>query len=236
MDNVFFVTGTDTDVGKTFFCAHLLKYLRSLGVDAGYQKWVSTGDAVSSEDLTYCCDTAGISSDPSLLDLQVPFRFQMPASPHLAAEQEGKRVDTKVVVDRCRELALRYERLIVEGVGGLLVPLTREILLADVLAELKLPIIVVARSGLGTLNHTFLTLEALRSREIPILGVVFSDAGNDEDEVLVADNSRTIAEMGRVTVFGRMKRCPEGGDASKEFIQIGEAIRSEMSRIRSRSV
>jgi dethiobiotin synthetase len=118
----------------------------------------------------------------------------------------------------------RHDLLIVEGVGGLLVPLNRELLLAELLAELQIPTLVVAKSGLGTINHTLLTLEALRHRDIPVLGVVFSDGALDEDELLVADNMRTIAEMGGVQVFGRLRRCPDPGQARAGFVPVGLAI------------
>ncbi|MCD6389724.1 MAG: AAA family ATPase, partial [Desulfobulbaceae bacterium] len=99
-------------------------------------------------------------------------------------------------------------------------------LLADFLGRIKLLTLLVARSGLGTLNHTLLSLEALRSRDIPVLGVVFSDAENDAgfDELLLADNMRTIAEIGRVTVFGRIKRCADFTEAREEFRPVGRLI------------
>ena len=117
----------------------------------------------------------------------------------------------------------------VEGVGGLMVPLNRELLLVDLLRELKISTLVVARSGLGTINHTLLTLEALRHRGIPVLGVVFSDAVPDEDELLVEDNMRTIAEMGRVLVFGRFRRCVDPAQARLDFVPAGKAIVEALS-------
>lgn len=220
-----FVCGTDTGVGKTYFCGRLLKYLLDRKQSAGYQKWVSTGHRDLPADLVAVMNAAAVSLEPEILDLQVPFRFSMPASPHLAGETEGRSVVPEKVRACFRELRERYELLVVEGVGGLLVPLTRDLLLADLLAELQLPTLVVARSGLGTLNHTLLTLEALRNREVPILGVVFSDSSEQEDDTIVADNLKTVAEMGRVTVFGRMARIP-GDDslAGRAFSPIGGAI------------
>ncbi|MFA6465377.1 MAG: dethiobiotin synthase, partial [Desulfurivibrionaceae bacterium] len=80
------------------------------------------------------------------------------------------------------------------------------------------------RSGLGTINHTLLTLEALRHRDIPVLGVVFSDGGPEEDTLLVEDNMRTVAEMGRVRFFGRLHRCVDPGKARLDFVPVGKAI------------
>jgi len=227
-----FVTGTDTSVGKTFICAHLLKYLREKGIAAGYQKWVSTGDAGIPADLAYCMKFAGLKLDPTFLDDYTPFRFRFPASPHLAAETEGRTVQPEIIQDKFFKLAQRFEVLIIEGAGGLLVPLRRDILLADLLVQIGLPVLLVARSGLGTLNHTLLSLEALRNRKIPVLGVVFSDETDHEDETLVNDNMKTIKEIGDTTVFGRMPWIQENiqSEAEISFRPIGDAILNALRR------
>jgi dethiobiotin synthetase len=224
--NTLFVAGTDTGVGKTFFCALFLKFLHASGIAAGYQKWISTGDAEHPEDLDFCIKTAGpaVAAD---IELQVPFRFTYPASPHLAAELEGQQVDDAVISSAFQTMATQYELLIVEGVGGLLVPLRRDLLLVDLLARLRPPVLLVARSGLGTLNHTLLSLEALRSRNIPIVGVVFSDGQEPADETLIADNMKTIAEIGNITVFGRLQRMTGStapAAARKTFTAISNAV------------
>jgi len=226
-----FVTGTDTAVGKTFVCALLLEFLRGRGVDAGYQKWVSTGttDGDLPDDLAFCLQRAGLQS-PSLdrLPVQAPFRFAYPASPHLAAELEGREIDPAGIIASYAALSPAHDFLIVEGVGGVLVPLRRDLLLADLVAHLGLTTLIVARTGLGTLNHTLLTLEALRSRCVPILGVVLSDASDMEDEVVAGDNLRTIAEIGKVKVFGRLERFLDRAAATRGFMPIGQAIVAAM--------
>lgn len=219
-----FVTGTDTSVGKTFICSLLLRFLRDKGIRAGYQKWVSTGGDEPPADLRYCLDFAGLEYDHDMLDLWVPYRFRFPASPHLAAELENRAVDPKLVVKRYNEMSARYEMVVVEGVGGVLVPLRNDLLLADLLARVQIPAIIVARSGLGTLNHTLLTLEALRNRNIDILGVVFSDSSAEEDETLVKSNMETIEEAGQVRILGRMRRCADLDGAVAGFSSVGEAI------------
>ncbi|MBC8316362.1 MAG: dethiobiotin synthase [Desulfobulbaceae bacterium] len=222
-----FITGTDTNVGKTFICALLLGFLRDYGIDVGYQKWVSTGGD-EPEDLLFCLRNTGQEFDRRELEMQVPYRFLFPASPHLSSEQEGKGIDPEFIVQRFHEYSRGKELLLVEGVGGLMVPLRRDLLLADFMARFKMPTLIVARSGLGTLNHTFLTIEALRSRNIPILGVVFSDekSGMAPDDLLVADNMQTIAEMGKVSVFGRLLRYDSFEDARRAFQAIGTSILS----------
>jgi len=230
--NTLFVTGTDTSVGKTYVCARFLEFLKKKGVQAGYQKWVATGaDAEMPEDLALCLSTAGIVSKPESLDQQVPFRFRFPASPHLAAEIENREVKPEVIIEKYVTLAANYEWLIVEGVGGVMVPLRRDLLLIDLLARLKPRILVVARSGLGTLNHTLLTLEALRNRKIPVLGVVFSDTEKQEDEILVQDNMRTVEETALVRVFGRLRRKADNEKQENFFITVGQAILDELHMV-----
>ncbi|UCD66100.1 MAG: dethiobiotin synthase [Deltaproteobacteria bacterium] len=223
--NTLFVTGTDTSVGKTYVCARLLEFFKDKGIQAGYQKWVATGTANGlPEDLAICLGAAGISPKPEFVDQHVPYSFRFPASPHLAAAMEDRIVEPEVIIENYITLAGKYEYLIVEGVGGLMVPLRRDLLLADLLARLRPLTLVVARSGLGTLNHTLLTLEALRKREIPVLGVVFSDADTEEDERLVHDNMQTIEEIGLVRVLGRLQRHQENEQAKTAFVPFAQAI------------
>lgn len=222
-----FVAGTGTSVGKTRFCGLFLAFLKKRGIDVGYQKWVSTGGDVSA-DFAHVMQAAGMRPDPAELDLRVPFRFSFPASPHLAAEMEGREVDPDTIIRRFCDMSRKHKFLVVEGVGGLLVPLRRDLLLADLLARLKPPTLIVAESGLGTLNHTLLTLEAMRNRGIPISGIVFSDTTKDEDPVLIRDNMRTVEEIGRVTVFGRMDRFSDPDEAKAAFSSIGEAVLREI--------
>ncbi|MCX5865827.1 MAG: dethiobiotin synthase [Deltaproteobacteria bacterium] len=228
--SAIFVAGTDTNVGKTHVCGLLLDFLRKNGSDAGYQKWAATGPESPPADLAACLRMAGLPLVPELVSTQVVYHFALPASPHLAAEQQGAVIDPALIRARYQEMLACHELLIVEGVGGLLVPLNRELLLVDLLKELRIPTLIVARSGLGTINHTLLTLEALRHRGIPVLGVVFSDAALDEDDLLVADNMRTIAEMGRVQVFGRLRRCADPAQARLAFIPVGLAIAEALRR------
>jgi dethiobiotin synthetase len=218
-----FITATDTGVGKTLVSGLLLQFLSDRSFNCGYQKWASSGNAENPPDLELCLNTAGIVLDAELLDLQVPYRFDFPASPHLAAELEGKEVDPDRILEAYRQMADRYDFLIVEGIGGLLVPLRRDLLLADLLAHLQISTLIVARSGLGTLNHTLLTIEALHSRRIEISGVIFTDGEND-DEILVRDNIRTIAEIGQVEILGRLPFCKDQKDLVRAFMPIGEKI------------
>ncbi|HIJ78621.1 MAG: dethiobiotin synthase [Desulfobulbaceae bacterium] len=223
-----FVTGTDTDVGKTFVCGLLLNFFKEQGVDVGYQKWAATGPDFPPADLVSCLNAAGLPLVEADIPLQVPYHFALPASPHLAAEQQGAEVDPGHIRRCYQQLKARHQLLVVEGVGGLLVPLRRDLLLAELLAELMIPTLIVARSGLGTINHTLLTLEGLRARQIPVLGVLFSDAASGDNEILVADNMATIGEIGQVKILGRLPRCRELAQAREAFSPIGRAISREI--------
>lgn len=222
--NSLFITGTDTGVGKTYVASHLLQFLISRKLNAGYQKWVATGNLGIPDDLLISLKTGGIILDESMLDSLVPYRFQYPASPHLAAKIENKTVDPAKITQAYRKMAGLYNFLIVEGVGGILVPLTGKLLLADLLTELAIPTLVVARSGLGTLNHTLLTLESLRHRRIPVLGVVCCDSNDNVDEQIIASNMETLAAFGGVTLFGRLMRLEERDKRIQAFAPIGQAI------------
>lgn len=218
-----FITATDTGVGKTTVSGLLLKFLIDRSIKAGYQKWASTGDTESPADLASCMQNAGLPVNSETLDQQVPYRFAFPASPHLSAELENRKIDPEKIITAYNEMSASYDVLIVEGVGGLLVPLTRNLLLADLLARLKIPTIIVARSGLGTLNHTLLTIESLRSRQIPLAGVIFTDSA-DDNKTLVVDNMKTIGEIGQVEVLGRLPFRPNIQDLIDAFPPIGENI------------
>ena len=219
-----FITGTDTGVGKTFVGAHLLKFLRDRGVRACYQKWVSTGEGGKPQDLLFCLDFAGFVPGPNLFSSLAPYCFTTPASPHLAAQLEGREINPDVLIRCTKELQLQFDLVLVEGVGGVLVPLRRDLLLADFLSSLFLPTLVVARSGLGTLNHTLLTLEALKTRKVPVLGVVFSDEKQAQDDIVITDNVRTIQEISGTEVFGRLPRYDFSHEACEAFRKIGEKI------------
>ena len=184
MTQRFIVTGTDTGVGKTVIAA---AYAGALG--AHYWKPIQCGleDGGDSERVR------ALSGLPQDRILPETYRFAMAASPHRAAEAEG--ID--VSVTNLHKLPDVSGPLVVEGAGGLMVPVTREALLIDVFAAWRLPVVLVARTVLGTINHSLLSIEALNGRNIPILGIAFV---GDE----MPDTERTICEMGGVRRLGRL--------------------------------
>jgi len=177
------VAGTDTDVGKTVFAAALVAAL-----DGQYWKPVQCGLA----DETDADIVERLSGLPKNRILPEVYRLNTPASPHLAAERDGIEIEVDRLVPPVSE-----RPLVVEPAGGLMVPLTRRFLQIDLIARWKLPVVLCAATRLGTINHTLLSIEALKRRTIPLIGVAF--IGDEQ-----ADSERTIAEMGNVRLLGRL--------------------------------
>lgn len=179
------VTGTDTGIGKTVFAAALAGAL-----DGCYWKPVQSGlDEETDSDVVW--RLSGLAADRILPEA---YRLNMPASPHLAAAIDG------VAIDPARLAPPSTARpLVIEGAGGLLVPLTRDVLTIDVFARWRAPVVLCARTTLGTINHSLLSIEAIRARAIPLIGVAFLGDENPNSE-------RIIVELGRTRRLGRLPR------------------------------
>jgi dethiobiotin synthetase len=175
-----FVTGTDTGVGKTFVACALARGLRAAGIGVGVMKPIETGvPPTGPEDARALQSAAGVE-DP--LELICPARFSLPASPEAAAQAERRSISRADLRKAFEFLARRHEFMLVEGAGGLLVPLDPHHDMADLARELDLPLLVVARGRLGTVNHTRLTLEVAEARGLEVFGVVVSHSTDQESE------------------------------------------------------
>lgn len=177
-----FVSGTDTGVGKTLVAAAL-----ALGLEAVYWKPIQSGTDEGG-DREWVRRHTGLEEGSLAPE---SYRLRAPLSPHTAAALEG------VEIDLARVAEPDTERLVVEGAGGVLVPLNRRQTIADLIAQLGYPVVLVGRSGLGTINHTLLSLEALRRRQIAVWGVVLNGPRNDA-------NRRAIEQYGEVQVVGEV--------------------------------
>lgn len=179
----FVVTGTDTGIGKTVFSAALTQAL-----DGCYWKPIQAGLEDGSDAET----VARLTGMPADRILPEAYRLTTPCSPHRAAEIDGVAIDAeRLVPPSCNR------PLVIEGAGGALVPVTRNLLFADLFARWGLPVIIVARTALGTINHSLMTIEALRARGVEPFGIAFSGDANEDSEA-------TIAAMGRVRRLGRL--------------------------------
>lgn len=172
----FFITGTDTGIGKTGVTAALLLGYRELGLDAGVMKPVETGvdpecHSVANSDARFLMEAGDIQDAPEEVCV---YRYKTPASPWQAAMEQGEEVDLDRIAKTFTNLAARHERMLVEGVGGLMVPLAANKTVADLAAQLGLPLIVVTRYTLGTQNHTLLTVERAQSLGLQVAGLVFN--------------------------------------------------------------
>jgi malonyl-CoA O-methyltransferase len=186
-----FVTGTDTGVGKTVVSAALMTRLRSVA-PVRYWKPIQTG--IEQDDDTATVTWLARCSAAELLTSGV--RLPHPVSPHLAARLSGTAIDLPPLEDTFNEAA-RASRVVVEGAGGVLVPVNDIQFMIDLMARLDLPTVITARSMLGTINHTLLTIEALQRRSVTIAGVVMVGPPN-------ADNRHAIEQYGGVRVLGEM--------------------------------
>ncbi|MHB9026942.1 MAG: dethiobiotin synthase [Armatimonadota bacterium] len=219
-----FITGTDTGVGKTLVCGCLAGYLQARGMRVITQKWVQTGCREAAEDLLLHRALGGLEEVAELEDALNPYCFAYPASPHLAAAREGVEIDPEVIAAAYRRLEARFDLVLVEGAGGALVPLTEETLIVDLAAQLGLSALVVVRNGLGCINHALLTVEALRSRNIPLAGLVFNRPEEGGEEEILRDNPRIIAHLTGATVLGELPYLPDPRQAPAAFPPIGEAF------------
>ena len=195
----FLVTATDTGVGKTEVACALLEAARASGVDAVGMKPAQSG-VVPGEpsDATLLWEASG-RCEP--LDAVCPYSLAAPLAPAVAARREGRAIDLARILDGARALAARHELLVVEGAGGVLVPLTETETYADLAVALGLPALVVARAGLGTVNHAALTVEALRRRAVAVEAVILNRTAAADDPS-VPHNAAEIARLTGVRTLG----------------------------------
>ncbi|MBI5572352.1 MAG: dethiobiotin synthase [Desulfomonile tiedjei] len=200
-----FVTGTDTGVGKTLVAAGLVRLARMHGVAAVAVKPLETGCSLQ-EGILYPEDGAFLrdAAERALtLDECAPYRFSLPAAPARAAEAEGRVLDLALIEQHIRLLEGRWDLVVVEGAGGLMVPIDGKLMMIDLIQRLGYPTLLVARSRLGTINHTLLSVAALHQRSLAVAGIVLSVSAGEagpEEEHTPADIARMVDEIPVVMV------------------------------------
>jgi len=209
MSRGIFITGTGTDVGKTVVTAAVLRGARASGIDAVPLKPVQTGavegpDGLRAPDVELALSAAGLDASPEAVAMMAPFLYKPACSPHLAGRLAGRPVTVDAVCACAEKLLTRHDCLIVEGAGGVMVPLNESQTMLDLMVALEMLVLVVALDGLGTINHTLLTLAALRQAGLEVLGVVFNqpETLGGTAEFIRRDNPATIARFGEVVVLG----------------------------------
>jgi dethiobiotin synthase len=211
-----FVAGTGTDVGKTVVTAGVLRWLRGKlrrhTSAAMVMKPVQTGCQVCADgrlivpDIEFVLRAADVAVDPETLSHLSPYLFQTACSPHLAARMAGQRIEIGRILASAKWLASRHQRLVVEGAGGVAVPLNESQTMLDLAWEMGMPVLLVGHSGLGTINHVLLSLEAIRRRGCNLLGVILNDIHPvfGSDSYIHEDNVRAIESFGKVRAVTRI--------------------------------
>lgn len=205
-----FITGTDTGVGKTQVTAILAVALRQRGLRVGVMKPAETGcpeahGQLLPQDALFLRQVSGCRAPQELV---VPYTFREPLAPAIAAQHEGCTIDLDHIARCYAQLAAEHDIVLVEGAGGLLVPLTREESFLDLAARLELPILVVARNVLGTINHTALTV-IVASQRCQVAGIILNTVSEETGDVSQASNSEALRLWGRAPLLGLIPHTAE---------------------------
>jgi len=200
-----FITGTDTDVGKTVVAAGLAFALRERGIRVGVMKPVATGcggqeRCLIPSDAVYLLEAA----ENEFPSLSSPSRFRNPLAPSVAAVVENRDVDLKGIRKAYQELQKMYDFIIVEGIGGLMVPIAKDYFVTHLIREFELPLLIVARGGLGTINHTLLTVDAAQIRGFDIKGIIFNRVATVNYTLAEMTNPKIIHDLSGVPILGSL--------------------------------
>jgi len=208
-----FITGTDTGVGKTIVTAALARHFRAKGLNVGVMKPVETGvedPTTVSPDAALLRWAAQVEDDNDLLS---PYRFKLAASPHQAASEAKVDIDLKTIIDAFNTLRQGKDVMLVEGAGGLMVPIRGGYLMADLAGQLGLPLLVVTRPGLGTINHTLLTTFTARAMDLPISGLIINRMPQNPDRV-ESEAPHLLAALASADLLGVLPEV-DGSDEEK---------------------
>ncbi len=212
----FFITGTDTGVGKTVIAGALLLIIRSLGISVCGMKPIETG-CMKSENVVQKAesrvkDTLLIPADGMFLkeiadmddsiDIITPIRFENPLAPFPASEIEGTPVNIEKIKKAFEDLLRKYDMAVIEGIGGLLVPLNRNYFVLDLIKQFGLPVVIVSRPGLGTINHTLLTVNYAIKEGLNVAGIIMNYSQPPENTLAEKTNSRVLQQISPVPLLG----------------------------------
>ena len=192
MSQVYFISGIDTDAGKSYATGYLAARLMKEGKSVVTQKFIQTGNTGFSEDIDLHRRLMGIGPLPEDIDhTTAPVIFSYPASAQLAARIDGREIDLDLIDKATEALASRYDVVLIEGAGGLMVPITDDFFTIDYVATRHLPVILVTNGILGSINHTILSLEAIRARGLRLAAVIYNEHF-DTDRAIAADTQAFI--------------------------------------------
>ena len=194
--NGIFITGTDTGIGKTIVAGGIAAYLKECGVSVGVMKPISSG---GTEDAEFLKQIANLNDPLSLIN---PIALKNPLAPSVAAELEGMEIDLSSIEKVYNQLKNKYDLLVVEGVGGIAVPLSKNLLVTHLIKQLNLPIIIVGHLGLGTLNHTLLSVAFAEQANLQILGIILNSTHNHAPGLAEQTNPDEIEKITKIPVIG----------------------------------
>jgi dethiobiotin synthetase len=221
-----FITGTDTGVGKTFVAAGLIRAMKENGLSVCPMKPVESGcksvkgKLVPADALTLL-KAADVDEH---IDFINPYRLKNPLAPSVAAEIEGINIRKSKILSAFKRMSNKYETIVVEGAGGIMVPIYKKYLFIDLARDLKLPVIIVSRPGLGTINHTLLSIDALMSRGLNVLGIIINYTEKIRKGMAEKTNPLYIEKIGRVPVLGVVPYCNNRKYAGRMFREIAGKI------------
>lgn len=214
LNNSLFITGTDTGIGKTWITALLGIFLKRSGIEVGAMKPISTGGR---EDAVFLKKHLNLD-DP--IETINPIYFDTPMSPNVAAQISDCPIEIAKIFDSFSLLKSKYDVLLVEGIGGVMVPIKENYFVRDMIKDLDLSSIIVSRSSLGMLNHLFLTYESLEKYHLDIAGVVLNDCKPVENEFLVRKNVEVVNDILDEPIIGHVPFLDNFEDVSKDLSSI----------------
>ncbi len=206
-----FITGTDTEIGKTVIAGGLVAALKTAGTDVGVMKPIATGGIslppcrggvegrLVSEDALFLKRAAQVDDD---LDLINPICLRHPLAPSVAAEIEGVSIDLRRIDTAFDQLCRKHEFMVVEGVGGIAAPICGEMLVANLAQRFRLPLLIVARPNLGTINHTVLTVAFARSFNLELRGIVLNGLQSESKGLAEETNPKEISRLTHLPILG----------------------------------
>ncbi|HSA98928.1 MAG TPA: dethiobiotin synthase [Candidatus Nitrosotenuis sp.] len=218
----YFITGTDTGIGKTYFTAGLALAMKASGIDVGIMKPFATGvpqkTGYQSEDVKVLADASGAKDAESLIN---PYFFPIPASPYMAANKMKAVIDIGMVLDRFEKLQSLHDVVLVEGIGGIMTPILKDYCIADLIKDMNLEALVVTGSRIGTVNHTLLTCDACKNYGIKVKGIVinnFDSAGYAVDDL--RDDLTNLSGLDVLCSIPHLDGC-DANKVSKVLVESG---------------
>lgn len=228
MKQGLFITGTDTGVGKTLVVAALASFLKSEGVNVGIMKPIESGcprqgEKLVPQDALFLSEVTGCEDDLELIN---PCRLEAPLAPSLAAEREGVEINIGKLVECFQIMKEKHDFILVEGAGGLLVPLRERYLISDLIQLFQIPLLIVAASRLGAINHTLLTVRCAQSLKIEVVGVILNNL-EEEGDLASQSNSFLLQQLLDVPLLCVIPFIPRVSELKKE--ELADLIREKIN-------